>query len=160
MRLSRADRLRYAGVMASLSPVDVVDLACRLIAVPSVSPARGAVFDVLERELTRLGFDVTRTTDGAAPDGPVDNLLATRGSGGAHIAFAGHLDVVPAGDGWSGDAFAPTICGGLLRGRGAVDMKGAIAAFVAAVAAVPAAAGTVSLIVTGDEEGPQPLARR
>jgi succinyl-diaminopimelate desuccinylase len=141
--------------MASLTPIDPVDLAARLIAAPSVTPARGAVFDVLTVALIPLGFTVERFIDGDAPDGPVENLLAVRSSedGGRHIGFAGHLDVVPAGEGWDGDAFAPRIAGDMLYGRGAADMKGSIAAWVAAAAAVPADAGTLSLIITGDEEG-------
>jgi succinyl-diaminopimelate desuccinylase len=135
--------------------IDPVDLARALIAAPSVTPATGAVFDVLEAALAPLGFTVERFIDGIEPDGPVENLLAVRaGSGPVHFGFAGHLDVVPPGVGWTGDAFAPEIRGDLLYGRGAVDMKGSIAAFVAAAAATPADAGTVSLIVTGDEEGP------
>ncbi|MGN6289759.1 MAG: succinyl-diaminopimelate desuccinylase [Sphingopyxis terrae] len=135
--------------------IDPVDLARALIAAPSVTPATGAVFDVLEAALAPLGFTVERFIDGIEPDGPVENLLAVRaGSGPVHFGFAGHLDVVPPGVGWTGDAFAPEIRGDLLYGRGAVDMKGSIAAFVAAAAATPADAGTVSLIITGDEEGP------
>lgn len=135
--------------------IDPVDLARALIAAPSVTPATGAVFDVLEAALAPLGFTVERFIDGIEPDGPVENLLAIRaGSGPVHFGFAGHLDVVPPGVGWTGDAFAPEIRGDLLYGRGAVDMKGSIAAFVAAAAATPADAGTVSLIITGDEEGP------
>jgi len=136
-------------------PVDPVDLAQALIAAPSISPATGAVFDVLEATLTPLGFTVERFIDGIEPDGPVENLLAVRtGKGPVHFGFAGHLDVVPPGVGWASDAFAPEVRGDLLYGRGAVDMKGAIAAFVAAAAATPAEAGTISLIITGDEEGP------
>ena len=135
--------------------IDPVDLARALIAAPSVTPATGAVFDVLEAALAPLGFTVERFIDGIEPDGPVENLLAVRaGSGPVHFGFAGHLDVVPPGVGWTGDAFAPEIRGDLLYGRGAVDMKGSIAAFVAAAAATPADAGTISLIITGDEEGP------
>ncbi|MBJ7442574.1 MAG: succinyl-diaminopimelate desuccinylase, partial [Sphingopyxis sp.] len=135
--------------------VDPVELAQALIAAPSVTPATGAVFDVLEAALTPLGFTVERFIDGIEPDGPVENLLAVRnGSGPKHFGFAGHLDVVPPGVGWTGDAFAPAIRGELLYGRGAVDMKGSIAAFVAAAAATPVDAGTISLIITGDEEGP------
>ncbi len=135
--------------------IDPVDLARALIAAPSVTPATGAVFDLLEAALAPLGFTVERFIDGIEPDGPVENLLAVRaGSGPVHFGFAGHLDVVPPGVGWTGDAFAPEIRGDLLYGRGAVDMKGSIAAFVAAAAATPADAGTVSLIITGDEEGP------
>ncbi|RHW16299.1 succinyl-diaminopimelate desuccinylase [Sphingomonas gilva] len=131
---------------------DVVELTKKLIAAESVTPARGPVFDVLEAALAPLGFMVERFISGEAPDGPVENLLAVRGNGGRHFAFAGHLDVVPPGLGWHSDAFKPEIRGGLLYGRGAVDMKGAIAAFVAAVA--EDRGGTTSLIITGDEEGP------
>src|SRR3546814_9092515 len=81
--------------------------------------------------------------DGIEPDGPVENLLAVRaGKGPKHFGFAGHLDVVPPGVGWTGDAFAPEVRGDLLYGRGAVDMQGSIAAFVPAAAATPADAGT------------------
>ena len=135
---------------------DVVALAQRLLACPSVSPATGAVFAALEAMLAPLGFTVDRFIVGEAPDGPVENLLAWRTTGaGPHFAFAGHLDVVPPGAGWSSDPFAPDIRGDLLYGRGAVDMKGAIAAFVAALADLPDdLPGTISLIITGDEEGP------
>ena len=139
---------------SAITPPDPVDLAASLIACPSVTPATGAVFDVLEAALVPLGFEVHRFLSGDAPDGPVENLFASRGSGHPHFAFAGHLDVVPAGGGWTGDPFAPEIRGGLLHGRGAVDMKGGIAAFVAACAGVRPERGTVSLIITGDEEGP------
>ena len=134
--------------------IDPTDLAARLIACRSITPAAGAVFDVLEGALAPLGFEVHRFTCGEAPDGPVENLFATRGSGGPHFGFAGHLDVVPPGSGWTGDPFEPEIRGGLLHGRGAVDMKGGIACFVAACAKVAEHPGTVSLIITGDEEGP------
>ncbi len=77
-----------------------------------------------------------------------------RGSGGVHFAFAGHTDVVPPGEGWASDPFVPTVRGDLLYGRGAVDMKGAIAAFVAAASEVRDHPGTLSLVITGDEEGP------
>ena len=133
---------------------DPLDLTKALIACESVTPARGAVFDVLEAALTPLGFAVERFVAGEAPDGPVENLLAVRTAPGKHFAFAGHLDVVPPGAGWTHGAFEPVEAGGLLYGRGAVDMKGAIAAFVAAAARVPNEAGTLSLIITGDEEGP------
>ncbi len=129
--------------------IDPVELASALIGCPSVTPARGLVFDVLEAALTPLGFDVDRFVSGE-----VENLFATRGGGGPHFGFAGHLDVVPAGEGWSGDPFVPEIRGGLLYGRGAVDMKGGIAAYVAAVAGAGDLPGTLSLLITGDEEGP------
>jgi succinyl-diaminopimelate desuccinylase len=134
--------------------MDAISLATALMAAPSVTPATGAVFDVLEAALLPLGFEVDRFLSGEAPDGPVENLFATRAGtgGGPHLAFAGHLDVVPPGEGWSSGPFAPEIRGDLLYGRGAVDMKSSIAAFVAAVP--PAHDGRISLIITGDEEGP------
>ena len=131
------------------------DLAEALMACPSVTPARGSVFDCLEGMLRPLGFAVDRRITGEAPDGPVENLFAIRQgpAGSRHFAFAGHLDVVPPGDGWTSAPFAPERRGELLYGRGAVDMKGAIAAMVAAVRAVPQEAGTLSFVITGDEEG-------
>jgi succinyl-diaminopimelate desuccinylase len=133
--------------------------AQRLIACESITPASGAVFDALEAMLASLGFTVERFMSGAGDDdpahgAPVENLFAIRGSGGRHFAFAGHLDVVPPGDGWASDPFVPEVRGDLLHGRGAVDMKGSIAAFVAALHDIPADAGTISFIITGDEEGP------
>ena len=139
---------------------DVLDLAKRLMAAPSVTPATGEVFDALEAMLAPLGFEVTRFTrgEGAAgtPEAPVENLFAIRRGpeGSRHLAFAGHLDVVPPGGGWTSEAFEPEVRGELLYGRGAVDMKGAIACMVDAAAQVPADAGTISFIITGDEEGP------
>jgi len=135
---------------------DIVDIAQKLIACPSVTPARGEVFAVLEAMLTPMGFTVDRFVAGEEPDGPVENLLAWRTTGaGPHFAFAGHLDVVPAGNGWTSDPFTPELRGDLLYGRGAVDMKGAIAAFVGAIGSISEELpGTVSLIITGDEEGP------
>ena len=134
---------------------DALALAKALIAVPSVTPARGRVFDVLERALLAQGFDVERLICGVAPEGPVENLLATRGDdSGSHFAFAGHLDVVPPGDGWQVAPFEPQVRGDLLYGRGAVDMKGSIAAFVAAAARASDHRGRLTLIITGDEEGP------
>lgn len=140
--------------------LDVLDLAKRLIAAPSVTPATGSVFAELEAMVVPLGFSVHRFTRGEGAQGseeaPVENLFAIRPGpeGSKHFAFAGHLDVVPPGEGWASDPFEPQVRGELLHGRGAVDMKGAIAAMVAAVAEVPAEAGTISFIITGDEEGP------
>ncbi len=133
--------------------IDPVDLAARLIACPSITPARGEVFDLLEAELSAIGFTVHRWVMGEAPDGPTENMVAMRGSGGPHFGFAGHLDVVPPGEGWDTDPFDPVIENGVLTGRGANDMKSAIAAFVAAASDFRAHAGTVSLLITGDEEG-------
>ena len=133
--------------------------AQRLIACECVTPASGGVFDALEDMLVPLGFTVERFMSGEDDDNPahgapVENLFAIRTASGGHFAFAGHVDVVPPGNGWTGDPFVPEIKGDLLHGRGAVDMKGSIAAFVAALHDIPKDAGTISLIITGDEEGP------
>ena len=133
--------------------IDPVAFASELIACPSVTPASGAVFDLLEHALTPLGFEIHRWVMGEAPDGPTENMVAIRGSGSPHFGFAGHLDVVPPGDGWSVDPFAGQIVDGALVGRGANDMKSAIAAYVAALSRIGQSAGTLSLLITGDEEG-------
>ena len=133
--------------------IDAVDLAQQLIRCPSVTPARGEVFDVLEQSLTPLGFTVHRWVLGEPPDGPTENMVAIRGTGGPHFGFAGHLDVVPPAEGWTVDAFSGEIRDGLLAGRGANDMKSAIAAYVAAVSRIDVEGGTLSLLITGDEEG-------
>jgi len=136
--------------------LDPIALAQELIRCPSVTPADAGALGVLERALVPLGFEVHRLTFGEAPDGPVENLFARRGRGRPHFAFAGHTDVVPVGDAaaWSLDPFGAEIRDGQLVGRGAADMKGAIAAFVAAVARVGDLPGSLSFVVTGDEEGP------
>jgi len=138
-----------------------LDLAKRLIAEPSITPATGSVFDEMEAMLVPLGFEISRFIAGDAPEdaehgGPVENLFAIRRgpAESRHFAYAGHLDVVPPGQGWQTDPFVPEIQGDLLYGRGAVDMKGSIAAFVSALHQLPDDLGTISLIITGDEEGP------
>jgi succinyl-diaminopimelate desuccinylase len=138
-----------------MSETTTAELAEALIACPSVTPAEGLVFDCLERMLRPLGFQVDRRLSGEPPEGPVENLFAIRRGpeGSRHFAFAGHLDVVPPGEGWASAPFAPERRGDLLYGRGAVDMKGAIAAMVAAVQGIPQDAGTISFVITGDEEG-------
>jgi succinyl-diaminopimelate desuccinylase len=134
----------------------VADIAEALIACPSVTPAAGLVFDCLQAQLVPLGFAVHRAVSGEPPEGPVENLFAIRQgpAGSRHFAFAGHVDVVPPGDGWTSAPFAPERRGDLLHGRGAVDMKGAVAAMVVAAREIPAEAGTLSFVITGDEEGP------
>ena len=131
-------------------PADPLPLAQALIRCPSVTPEDGGAQQVLAAALERLGFTVTRLRFGG-----IGNLFAERGGGTAHLCFAGHTDVVPAGprQNWRHDPFAATVEDGVLYGRGAVDMKGAIAAFVAAAADFDPAAGRVSLLITGDEEG-------
>ena len=153
------DDLAIRGGRKSVS-ADPLANAKHLIACESVTPARGPVFAMLEEMLAPLGFAVHRFIRGDGAEGseeePVENLFAIRRGpeGSKHFAFAGHLDVVPPGEGWSSGAFDPEERGELLYGRGAVDMKGAIACMVAAVADIPAEAGTISFIITGDEEGP------
>src|SRR5688500_14369853 len=113
---------------------DPIALAKRLINCPSITPARGEVFDVLEQALRPLGFEVRRWVLGQEPDRPTEDMVAMRGTGSPHFGFAGHLDVVPPGDGWSTDPFDAVVEDDRLIGRGANDMKSAIAAFVSAVA--------------------------
>jgi succinyl-diaminopimelate desuccinylase len=134
-------------------PVDPISLARALINCPSVTPASGAVFDLLEGALTPLGFTVHRWVLGEAPDGPTENMVAIRGQGEPHFGFAGHLDVVPPGEDWVSDPFGAVVEDGLLVGRGANDMKSAIAAYVAALSRLGPTDGTLSLLITGDEEG-------
>ncbi len=125
-----------------------------LIRCPSVTPETAGVLDVLEAALVPLGFSVTRLTFEGDGSYPVDNLFATRGSSGPHLLYAGHTDVVPPGDAalWTHPPFAAEIADGAIYGRGAADMKSSIAAFVAALAQVPADRGRVSLAITNDEE--------
>ncbi len=135
---------------------DPLPLAQALIRCRSVTPADDGALSVLDEALRGLGFRCERLTFGEALDGPIDNLFATIGEGGPHFAFAGHTDVVPEGEGWSFDPFGGAVRDGRLLGRGAADMKAAIAAMVAAAAAHVGrgAKGTLSFLVTGDEEGP------
>ncbi|HEX2525084.1 MAG TPA: succinyl-diaminopimelate desuccinylase [Geminicoccus sp.] len=149
--------------MASPAPagLDPVALAAALIRCPSVTPAEAGTLDLLAQALEGLGFAVHRVPVQKPGTERVDNLFARLGDTGPHLAFAGHVDVVPPGDSsaWSHDPFAGVIENGLLFGRGAADMKSGVAAFVAAVSAYLAshgrpAHGSVSLVITGDEEGP------
>lgn len=141
-------------------PLDPLDLTLKLIRCPSVTPAEGGALDLLQSELEKLGFACTRLPFEEPGTAPVDNLWAKLGQGSPHFCFAGHSDVVPPGDSadWQVDPFAGLLRDGEVIGRGAVDMKGAIAAFVAAAAAHLAdrgrPSGSLSLLITGDEEGP------
>jgi succinyl-diaminopimelate desuccinylase len=128
--------------------IDALALAQALIRRPSVTPKDAGALNVLEAVLKELGFVTHRL-----PFGDVDNLYARRGEDAPHFCFAGHTDVVPVGEGWKTEPFAAEVRDGMLYGRGAADMKSAIAAFVAAVARAPLAKGSVSLLITGDEEG-------
>ncbi|MES1197195.1 MAG: M20/M25/M40 family metallo-hydrolase, partial [Pseudomonadota bacterium] len=107
---------------------DPIPLAQALMRCASVTPTDAGVMDVAQAALERLGFRVKRY-----PFGDVDNLYARLGESGPNFCFAGHLDVVPPGDGWSVDPFSATIRGDDLIGRGAADMKTAIAAMIAGV---------------------------
>lgn len=135
--------------------IDPVAMAQALIRRPSITPADEGALDVLEDALKRLGFHTKRY-----PFEDVDNLYAVLGTGGRNLCFAGHTDVVPVGDAsaWSADPFGAEIRGGDLIGRGAVDMKGAIGAYVGAVSTYLEAfgppPGRLSFLITGDEEGP------
>ena len=127
---------------------DPLPLAQALIRCRSVTPADGGAQDVLAQALDQKGFTVHRLPFGTTP-----NLFARRGTGAPHFCFAGHTDVVPPGDApWTAGPFDATVRDGLLLGHGACDMKGAIAAFVAALDGP--CPPSVSLLVTGDEEGP------
>jgi succinyl-diaminopimelate desuccinylase len=128
--------------------IDAIALAQALIRRPSVTPADAGALDVLEAALAGLGFKCRRL-----PFGAVDNLYARLGDSGPNFCFAGHTDVVPPGEGWRHAPFAGVIEDGTLFGRGAADMKSAIAAFVAAVARAGKQNGSISLLITGDEEG-------
>ncbi|HEY8287751.1 MAG TPA: succinyl-diaminopimelate desuccinylase [Acetobacteraceae bacterium] len=131
---------------------DPLPLAQALIRCASVTPADAGAQDVLAEALNRLGFTVHRLRHGE-----IENLFARRGTEGPHLCFAGHTDVVPVGAAnWRHDPFGGEVRDGVLYGRGACDMKGAIAAFAAGVAQhlqAGNANGSISFLITGDEEG-------
>jgi succinyl-diaminopimelate desuccinylase len=140
-------------------PTDPVALAQSLIRCPSVTPEDNGALEVVAAALTRLGFACHRLRFEEQDTAPVDNLYARLGDGEPNLAFAGHTDVVPPGDldAWRVPPFAGEVQGGELYGRGAVDMKGSIACFIAASARFlerHRPAGSMSLVITGDEEGP------
>ena len=148
---------------ASTPVIDPVELTRRLIRVPSVTPADAGAMAVLETVLTGLGFTCRRMPfEGPGGEGVharIENLYARRGTASPNLCFAGHTDVVPTGadSSWSSDPFQAEVKDGILFGRGAVDMKGGIAAWVAAVSTVLASGepgGSLSFLITGDEEGP------
>ena len=153
------------SVAPNTTPIDPIDLAAELIRRPSVTPKDEGALDVVAERLERLGFACHRLVfDDRGPNGeetaPIANLYARFGTGRPHLCFAGHTDVVPPGpaEGWSFEPFAASRKDGALCGRGAVDMKGAIAAFIAAAERFLAArgagfAGSISFLITGDEEG-------
>lgn len=158
------------GRMSAPAPtvIDPVALCRDLIRRPSVTPADAGAMDTLQRVLTDLGFTCRRMAfegpGGQGKEARIENLYARRGTASPNLCFAGHTDVVPTGEtaAWSSDPFAAEVKDGVLYGRGAVDMKGGIAAWVAAVSRVLAAhfekgdepAGSLSFLITGDEEGP------
>src|SRR5882724_160952 len=139
---------------------DPLALAAELLRCPSVTPAEGGALTVLERALKAAGFSVHRLTFAEAGSAPIENLYARIGTASPNIAFAGHTDVVPPGDEatWRHPPFSAGVEDGALYGRGAVDMKGAIACAVAASldhlgARGGQPAGSISFLITGDEEG-------
>ncbi len=130
--------------------MDPISLSQELIRCPSITPQNAGALEVIERHLTALGFDCERLDwEG------IGNLYATKGSGSPHFCFAGHTDVVPVGEAsqWKNDPFEGVIKSGKLWGRGAADMKCAIAAFISALSRFSSHSGTISLLITGDEEG-------
>ncbi|WP_421994149.1 succinyl-diaminopimelate desuccinylase [Reyranella sp.] len=140
---------------------DVVELTAALVRCESVTPREAGALQHLEGVLAPLGFACERMDFSEAGTDDVANLYARIGSGGPHFCFAGHSDVVPVGDlsSWTIGPFSAELAGGYLFGRGAADMKGAIAAFVDAAAHFLARrgrafGGSISLLITGDEEGP------
>jgi succinyl-diaminopimelate desuccinylase len=142
-------------------PLDPAELAARLIRRPSITPKDEGALDIVAATLDKLGFVCHRLVFADGGGEPIDNLYARYGTGRPNLCFAGHTDVVPVGarEAWSFDPFAGVVRDGELCGRGAVDMKGAIAAFVVAAQRYldrrkAAAAGSISLLITGDEEGP------
>ena len=137
---------------------DVLDLTCELIRRRSVTPEDGGCQALIAERLARCGFVIRHLRHGA-----VDNLWASHGQGGPTLMFLGHTDVVPSGPEaeWQSPPFEPTVRDGRLYGRGAADMKGAVAAMVLAleqfVTAHPQHPGRVALLLTSDEEGPTNL---
>ena len=134
-------------------PIDPVELTAALVRCPSVTPAEGGALRLIEERLEPLGFRCTRISRGG-----VENLYARWGEAGPVFGFNGHTDVVPTGDegAWTHPPFAAETVDGHVWGRGSVDMKSGVAAFVAAAAAVVAEAppaGSIALMITGDEEG-------
>ncbi|GIK97220.1 MAG: succinyl-diaminopimelate desuccinylase [Alphaproteobacteria bacterium] len=148
-----------------MAVLDPLELARALIRRPSVTPQDAGAIGVLADALAPLGFACHRLTfgdpGGTGDEAPIENLYAVVGEGGRNFCFAGHTDVVPVGDpaAWTVDPFGAEVIGGVLYGRGAADMKGAVACFAAAASRFlakrgPAFGGRISLLVTGDEEGP------
>src|SRR5690242_15499560 len=140
---------------------DTVELTRALVRCESVTPVEAGALQLLERVLGTLGFRCERMDFAQPGTDDVANLYARIGSGGKHFCFAGHSDVVPVGDlsSWTIGPFSAELSAGYLFGRGAADMKGAIAAFTEAVARFLKRrgrdfGGSISLLITGDEEGP------
>ena len=136
-----------------MTQIDALDLARDLIRRPSVTPADLGAMDIVQQALEALGFACRRMKFGE-----IENLYARRGTVSPNLCFAGHTDVVPVGDAgaWTSPPFEAALADGVLIGRGAVDMKGGIAAFIAAVSGYLAnneSKGSLSFLITGDEEG-------
>ncbi len=136
-----------------MTMLDPVALAQALIRCPSVTPKDAGALGVLEEALKPLGFVCHRLSFGEPGSDRIENLYARMGTQAPLFCFAGHTDVVPPGGAWRNDPFGAQIRDGVLYGRGAADMKAAIAAFAAAAARAKAMAGSIALLITGDEEG-------
>lgn len=136
--------------------IDPLELTQKLVRCPSITPKNAGALDVLQKELEALGFQCTRLPFKERGTADVDNLYARLGDKAPHFCYAGHTDVVPEGNtaDWDYPPFKAMIDNGVLYGRGASDMKGGIAAFVAAVSEFNDFEGSISLLITGDEEGP------
>ncbi len=147
------------GAEIARDAADPIEFARALIRCRSVTPDEGGALSYIESVLKPAGYATHRMTFSEAGTADVENLYARVGTSGPNLCFAGHTDVVPPGDvkAWTHDPFAADESDGMLFGRGAVDMKGAIACFMAAALRVSAAGelpGSISFLITGDEEGP------
>lgn len=149
-----------AHALLAFDPADPVALTQALVRCPSVTPAEGGALALLEQVLSAEGYSVERPVFGQPGTPEIENLYARIGTEGPVLVIAGHTDVVPVGDeaAWTRAPFAGTIENGILYGRGACDMKGGLAAMIAAAIRYrrenPQAPGSIAFLVTGDEEGP------
>lgn len=145
--------------MSESVSIDPVELTKSLISHPSVTPKEEGVLETLQKKLESIGFKCSRYLFEEQETDSVDNLFASYGTGSPHLCFGGHTDVVPVGneDSWTNNPFEPVIKDGKLYGRGAADMKSAIAAFASAAGNFINSgkfSGTLSMLITNDEEGP------
>jgi len=153
------DENTYARYTMSVAIMNSLELTQALIRCPSITPEDAGAIDLLTHHLTPLGFTCLTETFTESGTASVKNLYARLGNQGKNLCFAGHTDVVPVGDAsaWRIDPFKPEVIDGVLYGRGVVDMKAAICCFIVAVAEYlkeHTLTHSISLLITGDEEGP------